>query len=195
MSVYRDDDQSTVETLLDETVRYAEDILTALRHANIVSCAKWNPDVYSASVTCLSPNCADYIVNLYARESDDLVVRRLSYDASHPAIVDSFVKVIQHMMKDASFSCVEGKAYKDYQPNDFGYGISRGATSISCFGISCHALPEALETVLWVDRETLREYCTVALKESFSEMAAFNMQQKYRSSRTMDVQGYSADLD
>ncbi|MCE9506915.1 MAG: hypothetical protein K8R48_01170, partial [Alphaproteobacteria bacterium] len=171
MHEYADDDLSTPESLLKETVSYARTILNDLQNANIIVGDKWNPNISIVAVACVPDPEDDAFHKKY--NPDETIVRREAYEASHPAIVDSiFQIVIRNLMKKAGFrdrKNLKG-GHADFREDEFNMGGTRGMLSISDISIACVTLPQNLRRALTVSDEDLEKLCLRSLQQSFAHM-------------------------
>lgn len=172
MHEYDDKDLSTPESLLKETVSYARTILDDLHNANIIVGNKWNPNISSVGIACIPDPDDDDFHKKY--KPDETIVRRESYEASHPAIIDSFDLLIRKLMKNAGFrdakdSAGHRKGLADYREDEFSKGGTRGLLSISDISIACVTLPQKLRQALSVDDADLEKLCLKSLQQCFAE--------------------------
>jgi hypothetical protein len=180
MHEYDDNDPSTPESLLKETVGYARTILNDLQNANILVGDQWNPAISIVAVTCVADPEDDAFHKKY--NPHETIVRRESYEASHPAIVDSvYHLLIKKLMERADFRDVDDladrqKGHANFKESDFHIGGTRGLLSISDIGISCVTFPQKLRQALSVNDADLENLCLQSLQERFAEMGKFKRQ-------------------
>ncbi len=172
MHEYGDHDNSTPESLLDDTVAYARVILEDLKQAKITP-DKRNAAVQQIGVHCLSDEADDYVRNMF-KKNGYLIIEREEYGTSHPAIVHSFQSVLDKLMGEAGLVKTDpGKPYTEYKDGDFSHGGSISSTSIISIHLAGVTSPKKMSDALMVDDDKLRRLCKEALEENFAMMAAF----------------------
>ncbi|MCE9508702.1 MAG: hypothetical protein K8R48_10395, partial [Alphaproteobacteria bacterium] len=127
MHEYDDNDDSTPESLLKETVSYARTILNDLQNANIFVGDQWNPMILNTGLRCATDPEDDAFHKKYSPHAT--LVRRESYETSHPAVVDAvFDRLISTLMKKAGFrdrKNLKG-GHADFREDEFNMGGTRG---------------------------------------------------------------------
>jgi hypothetical protein len=165
-------DTATPESLLDETLRFAKEMIADLK-ATEIRPSRFSGDVMSIRFRYMPPD-ADMPESLRRQLSqDETFIERAETEVSHPAIINAFREVMNGVMKDAGFKEAKDRRPKYFREGEFTCAGSQTMLSIWDYSLSCKTSPDKLKQALEVTDDRLRALCLKGLRSSIKRTRDF----------------------